>query len=344
MPTSTKSRQNKWDTYVGTDDSPRGGAKTKFVVKAKVSSEPPNDVEKAKVQEIIKSCEREISSLKFPTDDVVGEWRILRFLRNHEGNVDKAVKKLKMALERRTRNDHLIEDMGQEVKGLSPDEFVAWFKERSNPYIPICPYGGENSDGSVVYFFARQGGADFKSFANERNDQQPISDEVFLIYQSNEWLMWYLNEKCKKLNRMCYVRKFMDLGGLSTNPFMVAPVKTLVLTGLKAMGIDYCDGDDRYVLLNTPVIFDILFPIVKLFYTKRQRNKFHSINMTEINKHCEVVPKGQGGPSETVVDDFLYKPRESEAVKKHLSKRIELRKMWLGRIPVTGKEIERFFK
>jgi len=334
MPKATQS-QNKWEAE---------GAKTKLVIATKVSYDPPNDEEKKRVASIILASQKEIQGLRYQTDDVVGEWRVLRFLRNHQGDVDKATKMFKANLIRRTNSDHLVEEMGAEVRGMSKGEFVAWFMGRRNPYLPFCPYGGENAEGTVTYVFVRQGGADFKKFGNARTADQPITDEVFLILQAHEWLMWHLNEQCKKLNKMCYMRKIMDFGGLATNPFLIGPVKNIVLEGMKTMGVDYCDGDDQFILINTPTLFDIIFPIAKLFLTKRQRSKFHSINGSEIGKYCESPPKGLGGTAVTCADPFLYETMAPDAITKHLVDRIALRKNWASKIPMTQKEMEKCFK
>jgi len=323
MPKST----NKWITK---DDS-EGVFGTGNIFK-----DPPSSDEQKKVNLVLKACTDEIKLLKYPTDDVIGNWRVLRFVRNHLGDAEKAKKSFKIYLKHRVQCNHLIEELGHEVRGMPVEEYTKWFEERRNPYLPMMAYGGENEDGSVVYFWFFEGGIDFEKFVTNRNPEDLFTDEWAFIVQSHEWLMWYLNEKCKELNQMCYMRKILDMTGLSVNPLQFSGIQGLSKSMIKIMGIDYCDGDDQFVMVNAPWIVDIIFPIVKMFLTKRQKTKFFAINESEIETHVRAscIPTSRGGKYKPSID-VLYNQLSPSEIEQRMTKRRPLRQRWTKVLPQT---------
>jgi len=331
MPSST----NKWDS-----------AELGPINSCKVFRGPPTEDEKKQINLILKASVNEIKALRYPTDDVVGEWRVLRFIRNLEGNTDKAKKNFKKYLQHRIEHNHLIEELGHEVRGLSKDDFIKWNEcSALTPYLPVLPCVGESKDGSVIYYYAWQGGVNFDKLMNGRDKDDPIMNEMWIVIQQHEWAFWYLNEQSKKLNKMCYMRKIADFQGLSVNPFAYSGMKEMKEWGSALMGNDYCDGDDLYIIFNTPWIFNIIWPIMKLFLTKRQNGK---IVMTDekglpdyMRSSC--VPQCLGGKSYTAVDD-LYKPIDEAAAASMLRRRKKHRANWKGRCPQNIEDLKIYCK
>jgi len=83
MPDAT----NKWFT---SDDSD-GVTPTGEIFRG-----PATEDEKKKINLVVKASSQEISGLKYPTEDVIGEWRVLRFVRSHLGDTEKAKKHFKV--------------------------------------------------------------------------------------------------------------------------------------------------------------------------------------------------------------------------------------------------------
>jgi len=321
MPDAT----NKWFT---TDDSD-GVTPTGEIFRG-----PATEDEKKKINLVVKASSQEISGLKYPTEDVIGEWRVLRFVRSHLGDTEKAKKHFKTYLRHRKAHNHLIEELGREVRGMPPAEFTKWFEERRNPYLPLAPYAGESKDGSVVYFLCWEGGIQFEKWASSSTVDDPLTDDWAIMIQSHEWLLWYLNEQSKKLNEMCYMRKVLDLTGLSVNPFQFGGLQGLTSNMMKVMGIDYCDADDQFVMVNPPWIVDILFPIVKMFMTKRQKTKFQTIEEKEITTcvRPSCVPTARGGTHKPW-SDIIYQPVNSLEIDEKMTRRRNARANWRGVIP-----------
>jgi len=100
------------------------------------------------------------------------------------------------------------------------------------------------------------------------------------------------------------------------------------------MGIDYCDADDQFVMVNPPWIVDILFPIVKMFMTKRQKTKFQTIEEKEITTcvRPSCVPTARGGTHKPW-SDIIYQPVNSLEIDEKMTRRRNARANWRGVIP-----------
>jgi len=326
MPVTT----NKWDTA---DEN--GLSETGEIFRG-----PPTEDEKKSINLVLKACKNEIKGLRYPTDDVVGEWRVLRFVRNVLGDTDKAKKNFKLYLQHRMELNHLIEELGHEVRGMSREEFVQWCEERHDLHFPMHSYAGENENGSVVYFYTWTGGFNYEAMCSSIDSVEVMMDRTCMIIQHHEWLFWYLNERCKKLNEMCYMRKICDLTGLSVNPFKYTGMLSLKTNTSNLMANDYCDGDDSYVMMNAPWIFDVIYPLMKLFLTPRQKKKMIMIEQDDLPKYVRpsCIPRAVGGAG--CRSDEIYKNYTDSEAAANLQKIKKLRSIWKGKIPSKVEDFE----
>ena len=171
-----------------------------------VSGDWPQGHELEKVHQIRLACDVEIKALNDPTDDVVGDLRICRFLRSKDGDVEVATDLFRDFLKWRVEDDHKVERIRAKVIGKTPQEFLNWFYPRMTPDVPICPYVGINDDGDMIMMI-RQGQADFYGMA----ENLPNVD-VFTAML--EWQLWYLDKISREQERVAYLVKIMDFDGM----------------------------------------------------------------------------------------------------------------------------------
>jgi len=307
-----------------------------------LSHDAPSPDELLLIRGIIELCKEEIKQLRYPSEDVIGQWRVLRFLRNQNGSLDKATKRFKSFLNHRIKDNHLIEELGHDVRGLAPDEFIKWYDENRNPYLPQCPYGGDSKDELTVYWFNRQGAANYHHLVRERTEENPITEEGYMVIQCHEWMSWYLCEKSKKKNQLCYMRKVMDFKGGHVRPFDLVTVSIMISMGIRMMGLDYCESDDSYVLVDTPTIFNYVLGFIKVFLTEKQRNKFKLATSDTALQYCdkECLPLRLGGLPGKVVDTMLYdKVLTGSDIRMRLKKRYEIRKKFYTDMPKSRSDL-----
>lgn len=180
--------------------------KKKKAIAPVVSGELPEGRELELIHSIRLACDKEIKALNDPTDDVVGDLRICRFLRSKDGDVEAAKELYREFLQWRVADDHKVERIRQKVVGKTPKEFLEWFYPRITPDIPICPYAGENEDGDVIMMI-RQGQADFHGMAKKLPDVDTFNAML-------EWQLWYLDKLSREQERIAYLIKILDFGGL----------------------------------------------------------------------------------------------------------------------------------
>jgi len=239
----------------------------------------------------------EIEALTCKADDVIGDLRICRFLRSRHGDVKVATEWFKGFLQWRVTSK--MDSERREVVGRSPEDFLAWFDKRRNPYLPLCPYAGRNADGHVLWYM-RQGFLDAKKWAEHR--QYPQEEDRRIICLCLEWTLWYLNKLSREEGRMIYVIKFADFRGLGSDgrklPIFVPDFKSMMQNMIKQMQQYYCEHDSLFVIVNTPFVFRAMFAVIKVLLTKRQSSKIRMLGDTS---SADVV----AGIKEVIQDDVL---------------------------------------
>mmetsp|Transcript_3721 Transcript_3721/g.9587 ORF Transcript_3721/g.9587 Transcript_3721/m.9587 type:complete len:386 (-) Transcript_3721:333-1490(-) len=236
------------------------------------SSLLPSGEELAQIKQIRDRCQVEVQALTCQAEDVVGDIRVCRFLRARHGNVDEAVEWFKDFLVW-----HETSGMGHdrwEVIGRSPESLIEWYSKRRNPFLPICPYAGRNDDGHVIWYI-RQGFIDPVKFIEYR--RYPAQEDKNMLWLLMEWTLWYLDNLSRAEGRMLYCIKIGDFAGLGYDgrkvPIFVPAFKSFMGELLTAFQRRYCEHDSLFLILNTPMLFRVIFVFLKSVLTKRQVSK-----------------------------------------------------------------------
>eukprot|EP00931_Biecheleriopsis_adriatica_P006316 TRINITY_DN107732_c0_g1_i1.p1 TRINITY_DN107732_c0_g1~~TRINITY_DN107732_c0_g1_i1.p1 ORF type:complete len:396 (+),score=74.59 TRINITY_DN107732_c0_g1_i1:47-1234(+) len=232
----------------------------------------PSDAELLQIRQIQESCAKEIAELQDPAEDVVGDLRVCRFLRAKHGDVGAATEWFSEFLKWRVESG--MDTDRKEVVGRSPDDFLAWFAKRRNPYLPMNPYAGRNSNGHVISYMLL-GRLDPEKFVSHR--QIPLQEETRLQFLALEWTLWHLDTLSRQEGRMVYVIKVADFGGMGCdgrkNPIWVADYKNWLFDMMKPMQKYYCEHDALFCVLNAPWIFRAMMAVMSLVMTARQKAK-----------------------------------------------------------------------
>ena len=253
-----------------------------------------------------------VDALKYPDDDVIGDIRISRFLRCNGGSKRKASKAFKQFLEFRTEGDNRIERLRKVVIGWSPNEFVSWCAGMRNPYLKLAPFCGETDDYDVV-FWAWSGGIDAEQLIHNRPEGHTMNADMDFLVCVLEWLMWHLNEQSKKHGAMCYAVKIVDFDGMreKKNPVFMTETRHLMKFMMTQFSGNYCDHDSLFLLLNTPTFFSVIWGVVKLFMSERQRRKVSIVDTPTSNELLRTVlptsclPSRFGGTTSPADDIYV---------------------------------------
>lgn len=243
------------------------------------SRELPSPEEASDIAEIKAQCSREIAALENQDDDVVGDLRICRFLRATQGDIQMAYEWFRDFLIWRVETG--LDKAREEVIGLTPDEFLAWWSKRANPFVPFCPFAGRNLDGHIVWYM-RQGVTDAEKFVDCR--QVPIERDLSLMHLVMEWTLWHANCLSRHEGWMVCVIKINDFRGLAAEgrrlPVLVPEFKSFLMDMVNNDKTRYCEHTALFVVVNVPFIFRALFGVAKQVLSKRQASKIRVLGDT----------------------------------------------------------------
>merc|ERR1712187_292355 len=97
---------------------------------------------------------------------------------------------------------------------------------------------------------------------------------------------------------------------------------------LQTMQKPYCEHDAMYLRLNTPLIFRVVFSVISLLLTTKQKNKMTLLGNTSDAKvraklleivPASMLPKDLGGERETV--ENMYPPRDAKTIPQWIQRR-----------------------
>mmetsp|Transcript_63507 Transcript_63507/g.206297 ORF Transcript_63507/g.206297 Transcript_63507/m.206297 type:complete len:408 (+) Transcript_63507:14-1237(+) len=275
----------------------------------------PSAEELGKIAQIRAACKAGLEVLTCKADDVVGDLRLCRFLRSRHGDVKEATEWYQEFLKWRLESGMDVDR--QQVVGRSPENMLEWWRARSNPYLPICPYGGRNKDGHVLWFMY-QGRLDPKKFIEHR--QVSKEEDLKSIYLVLEWMLWHIDTLSRQEQRMVYVVKVADFNGMGSEgrklPIFVPEMKAFLMEMLKGMQKFYCEHDACFLLVNTPFAFRMIFSVLKYVLTKRQASKMRVLgdsSQADVLANLKLyvpedrMPTLYGGPVQALPGMFPFK-------------------------------------
>lgn len=235
--------------------------------------------------------------------DVIGDLRMLRFLRGTKGDWNAASEVFREFL--RWRVKYLVdEQIRNHVVNLSPKEFMKKLKKwPHSPYLPRCICAGRNMQGDIVTFEAL--GQCVPDMIMKSASEKELWEYEMM---TEEWTMWYLDKLSRSERRMVHVLKVVDVKGLGPHHFdfrALRLVQRIVVDVLLA----YRETTSAVVVVNTPWIFPQAYAMLSPLFTKRQRKKVRvlgnasdaAVQQTLLNLvPADILPKEYGGQGRSV--------------------------------------------
>ncbi|KAJ0403772.1 hypothetical protein P43SY_006315 [Pythium insidiosum] len=246
------------------------------------------DQEKDNLRALRMSLEDDLKDLP-PFPDLVGDVRLLRFLRGHKQNVAVAATKFRemLALRRKHQLDEIRQDIGQ--KALTPDEFPGF--QKIIPHIPFLnaydllsesiTTSIETSDqaeaeanttttntGGHVFYFEMTGYADLRGLAENVTDEEWLR---FMLYDL-EYRAMRLDQLSRQAERLVQTVFVRDLSGFSVTR-MHPRVLPRILDVVRLASAAYPETTFETLLLNVPWIFDKLWRTIQPALQETQLSK-----------------------------------------------------------------------
>jgi len=231
------------------------------------------------------ACAAQIADLQCTDDDVIGDLRIVRYLREADGHVQKVILTFQEFLEWRITEQEpggTVEEWRQEVIGRERDDFEKWHKQRMNPYEPMHWNAGNDVNGMPLVIMPA-GHVDSRRWAEDRDIRlYPYDMDWKFACQVSEWASWYLTKISREKKKVHYFCRIIDMKGEGEDG------RQTVLSGdkrhtefrkrvLACIGRFYPCQDARVNVINARWQFSLLWRIVKLLLSEKQRNTVNII-------------------------------------------------------------------
>jgi len=234
--------------------------------------------EKKKIDEIREACKSELDSLRVKPLDVVGDIRLLRFLRNNDGNVKNTIKSVKKFVKARKAKDGFIEKAREHVEHWTPEDCQEYFKKRTSPYYVVLPYGGLTKEGDILSFAILQN-YNAKDVVSQKPIDRPIDYEFWYMCLVMEWRFMYLDKLSRERNRLCYCIEARDLKGTKLSVKDLTSKEARVFQDMfnERMNDLWPENHSVAVIVNGGKILKAILTVAKAFMSKRHQQKILAI-------------------------------------------------------------------
>ncbi|RLN87913.1 hypothetical protein BBJ28_00020600 [Nothophytophthora sp. Chile5] len=230
--------------------------------------------------------------------ELVGDVRLLRFLRGYKMNVSVAATKFRemLALRQKLGLDDIRDDIVN--NSMTPDEFPHFQKMIS--HLPFCDaYDLFSVPEGHVFYFDMLGHADVHALLKEVTEEEW---QTFFLY-SMEYRALKLDQLSRQNETLVQTILVRDLSGFSIsrfNPKLLSRLRSLVAVASKC----YPESVNKVLVLHAPWIFHKVWRAVKPMFQETQLSKVH-MEGNSLSRLLELVggrdrlPKLLGGRSTT---------------------------------------------
>ncbi|KAH7492484.1 Sec14 cytosolic factor [Phytophthora ramorum] len=229
--------------------------------------------------------------------ELVGDVRLLRFLRGHKMNVSVAATKYRemLALRQKLNLDDIRDDIVS--NSMSPDEFPHF--QKIIPHLPFLDtYDLFSSEGHVFYF-------EMTGYADVHNLLIDLTEEewqTFFLY-SMEYRALKLDQLSRQTEKLVQTILVRDLSGFSITRFnskLLKRIRSPVSIATKC----YPESMHKVLVLHAPWVFDKIWIAVKAMLQETQLRKVHMEGnslerLLELAGSRDKLPKLLGGRSTT---------------------------------------------
>ncbi|KAG6578159.1 Phosphatidylinositol transfer protein SEC14 [Phytophthora cinnamomi] len=230
--------------------------------------------------------------------ELVGDVRLLRFLRGHKMNVSVAATKYRemLAMRQKLNLDDIRDDIVS--NNMEPDEFPHF--QKIIPHLPFLDtYDIFSAADGHVFYFEMTGYADFHKLLTEVTEDEW---QTFFLY-SMEYRALKLDQLSRQNERLVQTIQVRDLSGFSIarfNPKLLGRLKPLVSIATKC----YPESMHKMLVLHAPWIFDKVWTGVKSMLQETQLRKVHMEGnslerLLDLAGSRDKLPKLLGGRSTT---------------------------------------------
>jgi hypothetical protein len=189
----------------------------------------------------------------------------------------------------------------------------------------------------MLLMIGRTGMIDAEKFIEERADI-PLSQDILLTVAYLEWTLWYLDVESHRQQKMLYMIKVLDMNGLGTEgrkiPIFVPKMKDFLLQMIQTMQKPYCEHDACFVVLNAPYIFRLVWGVVSIILTTKQKGKVMLLGNTSDKKVSDrllqlipasMLPRDIGGERQGLQN--IYPPTPGSEIPGWISRMSSIQ-MW----------------
>lgn len=230
--------------------------------------------------------------------ELVGDVRLLRFLRGYKMNVSVAATKYRemLAMRQKLKLDDIRDDIVS--NNMVTDEFPHF--QKIIPHLPFLDtYDIFSAPDGHVFYFEMTGYADFHKLLTDVTEEEW---QTFFLY-SMEYRALKLDQLSRQNERLVQTIQVRDLGGFSIarfNPKLLKRIRPLVSIATKC----YPESMHRVLVLHAPWIFDKVWTAVKSMLQETQLRKVlmegNSLErLLEFAGGRDKLPKLLGGRSTT---------------------------------------------
>ncbi|KAI9998744.1 hypothetical protein PInf_003334 [Phytophthora infestans] len=230
--------------------------------------------------------------------ELVGDVRLLRFLRGHKMNVSVAATKYRemLALRQKLELDDIRDDVVNNNK--IPDEFPHF--QKIIPHLPFLDsYDVFSTPDGHVFYFEMTGYADFQKLVTDVTEEEW---QTFFLY-SMEYRALKLDQLSRQHEKLVQTILVRDLTGFSVarfNPKLLKRLGPLVSIATKC----YPESMHKVLVLHAPWIFDKVWSAIKPMLQETQLRKVHMDGnslerLLELSGGRDNLPKLLGGRSTT---------------------------------------------
>ncbi|KAG7400160.1 Transfer protein [Phytophthora boehmeriae] len=255
--------------------------------------------EKTQLHALRTSLEEELSIERHAKYmELVGDVRLLRFLRGYKMNVSVAATKYRemLALRKKLNLDDIRDDIVN--NNMAPDEFPHF--QKIIPHLPFLDtYDLFSVPAGHVFYFEMTGYADLPGLLKDVSEEEW---QTFFLY-SMEYRAIKLDQLSRKNETLVQTIMVRDLAGFSIarfNPKLLKRLRPLLSTAAKC----YPESMHKVLVLHTPWIFDKVWSVIKPMLQETQLSKVHMegtslAQLLELAGGRDKLPKLLGGRNTT---------------------------------------------
>ncbi|GMS78284.1 hypothetical protein PENTCL1PPCAC_459, partial [Pristionchus entomophagus] len=192
------------------------------------------------------------------------KWNILRWLQDHDYNVDETIDILRKHLKYR-RERFLDEDM----RGLQRSIVLTQVCEDCHPLTVVGSNRREKGDRLLV--FEQPGKVDIDGLMKSVQPSQFLHH----MFRGVEMGMRHLNEMEAERGDQCYFHYIFDMEGLKMDPSYLKIATGPFRVSWELVGFQYREFIDKFIVLNAPTFLNLFIAALFPFVPAKYKAEFH---------------------------------------------------------------------